>query len=60
VARAFAVLRAYVRDSAAGGASLRAESGRRFDPRMVNRFLAFLGEEAGRWNPLDGVADGPG
>jgi diguanylate cyclase (GGDEF)-like protein len=60
VARAFAVLRAYVRDSAGGGASLRAESGRRFDPRMVNRFLAFLGEEASRWNPLNGVADGRG
>jgi len=60
VARAFAVLRAYVRDSVSGGASLRAESGRRFDPRMVNRFLAFLGEEASRWNPLDGVADGRG
>jgi diguanylate cyclase (GGDEF)-like protein len=60
VARAFAVLRAYVRDGANGGAALRAESGRRFDPRMVNRFLAFLGEEANHWNPLDGVADGRG
>jgi diguanylate cyclase (GGDEF)-like protein len=60
VARAFAVLRAYVRDSAGGAVALRAESGRRFDPRMVNRFLAFLGEEASRWNPLDGVTDGRG
>ncbi len=59
VARAFAVLRAYARDGA-GGASLRAEAGRRFDPRMVNRFLAFLGEEASHWNPLDGVAGGRG
>ncbi len=60
MARAFAVLRAYVRDGAAGGASLRAESGRRFDPRMVNRFLAFLAEEASRWNPLGDIADGRG
>ncbi len=57
VARAFAVLRAYSRDGADGGAALRAQAGRRFDPRMVNRFLAFLGEEASRWNPLAGVAD---
>ena len=40
------------------GAALRAEAGRRFDPRMVNRFLAFLGEEASHWNPLDGIAEG--
>ena len=57
VARAFAVLRAYSHDGTDGGASLRAQAGRRFDPRMVNRFLAFLGEEASRWNPLAGVAD---
>ena len=56
VARAFAVLRAYSHDGTGGGASLRAQAGRRFDPRMVNRFLAFLGEEASRWNPLAGVA----
>ena len=56
VARAFAVLRAYAEGGFDGGALLRAEAGRRFDPRMVNRFLAFLGEEASRWNPLDGVA----
>ncbi len=56
VARAFAVLRAYSHDGTDGGASLRAEAGHQFDPRMVNRFLAFLGEEASRWNPLDGVA----
>ena len=56
VARAFAVLRGYAEGGVGGGTLLRAEAGRRFDPRMVNRFLAFLGEEASRWNPLDGVA----
>ena len=58
VARAFAVLRAYSHQGVDSGATLRAEAGRRFDPRMVNRFLAFLGEEASHWNPLDGVAEG--
>ena len=58
VARAFAVLRAYSRQGVDSSATLRAEAGRRFDPRMVNRFLAFLGEEASHWNPLDGVAEG--
>ena len=57
VARAFAVLHAYVKGGAASGAALRAESGRRFDPRMVNRFLTFLAEEASHWNPLDGIVD---
>jgi diguanylate cyclase (GGDEF)-like protein len=56
VARAFAVLRAFAHASADASAdaapSLRAQAGRRFDPRMVNRFLAFLGEEASHWNPL--------
>jgi diguanylate cyclase (GGDEF)-like protein len=58
VARAFAVVRAYAHDGADGGAALRAQAGRHFDPRMVNRFLAFLGEETSRWNPLDGVVGG--
>jgi diguanylate cyclase (GGDEF)-like protein len=48
VARAFAVLRAYSHDGTDGGASLRAQAGRQFDPRMVNHFLAFLGEEVSR------------
>jgi diguanylate cyclase (GGDEF)-like protein len=55
VARALAVLRAFAR-GADGAAALRAAAGRRLDPRMVNRFLAFLGEEARRWDPLSGTA----
>jgi response regulator RpfG family c-di-GMP phosphodiesterase len=51
-------VRAYAHDGADGGAALRAQAGRHFDPRMVNRFLAFLGEETSRWNPLDGVVGG--
>ena len=59
VARALAVLRAYARDSADAAPALRAQAGHQFDPRMVNRFLAFLGEEASRWNPL-AAADAAG
>ena len=58
VARALAVLRAYAHEGAGVSASLRAAAGRRYDPRMVNRFLAFLGEEASRWDPLGGTAAG--
>jgi diguanylate cyclase (GGDEF)-like protein len=53
VARALAVLRAFARGDD-GAAALRAAAGRRLDPRMVNRFLAFLGDEARRWDPLTG------
>ncbi len=53
VARAFAVLRAYAADSREPVTAVRAGAGKSFDPRMVNRFLAFLAEEARRWSPLD-------
>jgi len=53
VARALAVLRAFA-SGADGPAALRAAAGRRHDPRMVNRFHAFLGDEARRWDPLSG------
>ncbi len=56
VARALAVLRAYAHEGLGVSASLRAAAGQRYDPRMVNRFLAFLGEEASRWDPLGGSA----
>ena len=60
VARAFAVLRAYADGGPEPGAQIRAQSGKQFDPRMVNRLLTFLSEEARRWNPLDDVAGGRG
>ena len=55
VARAYAVLRAWVESGAAGGASLRARSGKQLDPRLVNRFLAFLAEETGRLSPVSAL-----
>ena len=60
VARAFAVVRAYGQGSRDPAADIRAESGRQFDPRMVNRLLAFLAEESARRDPLEGLADGRG
>ena len=56
MARALAVLRAYAHEGVGVSASLRAAAGQRYDPRMVNRFLAFLGEEASRWDPPGGSA----
>ncbi|HMK92196.1 MAG TPA: diguanylate cyclase [Thermoleophilia bacterium] len=60
IARAFAVVRAYAAGGRDAAAEVRAGSGRQFDPRMVNRLLAFVAEEASRYDPLDGLADDRG
>ena len=61
VARAFALLRTYAQSGNGAVAALRSRSGKQLDPRLVNRFLAFLAEEARRWSPLGaGEASGHG
>jgi diguanylate cyclase (GGDEF)-like protein len=54
VARAYAVLQAYAKAGAGAIPAVRARAGKELDPRMVNRFLAFLAEEAKAWSPLQG------
>jgi len=52
VARAYAVLQTYAKSGAGAIPAVRARAGKELDPRMVNRFLAFLAEEARHWSPL--------
>jgi diguanylate cyclase (GGDEF)-like protein len=60
VARAFALLRTFAESGAGSLEALRSRSGRQLDPRLVNRFLAFLADEAKQWSPLDGRRLGAG
>jgi diguanylate cyclase (GGDEF)-like protein len=52
VARAYALVQAYGRAGNGAIAAVRTRSGKQLDPRMVNRFLAFLAEEAKHFSPL--------
>lgn len=52
VARAYALVQAYGRAGDGAIAAVRTRSGKQLDPRMVNRFLAFLAEEAKHFSPL--------
>jgi diguanylate cyclase (GGDEF)-like protein len=56
VARAFAVVRAFVLSGGGEGAwdLLRAGAGREFDPRLVDRLMSFLKETQGAWIPSEG------
>jgi diguanylate cyclase (GGDEF)-like protein len=58
VARAFAVLRSFAEVNGGSIDTVRLRSGKQLDPRLVNRFMAFLADEARQWSPLTGAGGG--